>query len=137
MTEPTSRMERPVMNADTHRGVWSVAGGWCEWCDTLGPCPLPTLGVLSAVPALGPGSLLHCPPQAAPLGCLLGSVTPHQARQGPLHGPEVSQPGKSQPHLQRRLQGEQGQTFAVSSDSAQYIVHTWSIVYSTQNHVIL
>ena len=30
MTEPTSRMERPVMNADTHRGVWSVAGGWCE-----------------------------------------------------------------------------------------------------------
>ena len=30
MTEPTSRMERPVMNADTHRGVWSVAGGWYE-----------------------------------------------------------------------------------------------------------
>lgn len=54
MTEPTSRMERPVMNADTHRGMWSVAGGWCEWYDPLGPCPLPTSGVFSAVPALAP-----------------------------------------------------------------------------------
>lgn len=80
MTEPTSRMERPVMNADTHRGVWSVAGGWCEWCDTLGPRPLPTLGVLSALPALGTR------PLPTP-GCSSCSLTPHQARQGPLRGP--------------------------------------------------
>ena len=73
MTEPTSRMERPVMNADTHRGVRSVAGGWSEWYDTLGPRPLPTPASSLLCQPWGP---VHCPPHAAPLGCLLVQPNP-------------------------------------------------------------